>query len=335
MYRWFHGFLSSIEAERFLERQPPGTFLIRFSKSKPGSFAIAYVDANNRNAVTHTLITCAPPSGFKIEEAYNRSAKGRLFVTLNEIVEFYSYILKLPFRSDLSRQRYIQSILCNTIDACATVGSMAIFQHKKHKSCSMENERALFCLDSVLHRAVSLSLMYLLAAVSNSLHMDLLCANIECCSEAWITGDTARRIQVWQSATCLSHSSRCCDASDGSAEDSSDHAHLWEETHIQCSDSEDTHRWSAFVPTGSNLQCLHWQTTIHDDGTGNDGWRTSSSATTHDGRRTSSTAAASFHECTAQFNEQSFYEWSQYLESTANECTQYNECTSYCTSNDS
>jgi hypothetical protein len=106
--RWFHGFLSSIEAERFLERQPPGTFLIRFSKSKPGSFAIAYVDANNRNAVTHTLITCAPPSGFKIEEAYNRSAKGRLFVTLNEIVEFYSYILKIPFRSDLSRQRYIQ-----------------------------------------------------------------------------------------------------------------------------------------------------------------------------------------------------------------------------------
>jgi hypothetical protein len=41
---WFHGFLSSIEAEKLLEGQSPGTFLIRFSKSKAGSFAIAYVE---------------------------------------------------------------------------------------------------------------------------------------------------------------------------------------------------------------------------------------------------------------------------------------------------
>jgi len=108
---WFHGFLSSGEAERLLERQPPGTFLIRFSKSKPGSFAIAYVDLNQRNSVTHTLINCVPPSGFKIEESYNRNARGRLFVTLQEVVEFYSYILKTPFRSDLSRQSWFHGDL--------------------------------------------------------------------------------------------------------------------------------------------------------------------------------------------------------------------------------
>lgn len=56
--------------------------------------------------MTHTLITCCPPSGFKIEEAYNRNARGRLFVTLQEVVEFYGYILKAPFKSDLSRQRF-------------------------------------------------------------------------------------------------------------------------------------------------------------------------------------------------------------------------------------
>jgi hypothetical protein len=97
--------LSSAEAERLLERQNPGTFLIRFSKSKPGSFAIAYVDQQQRNTITHTLITCCPPSGFKIEEAYNTKARGRLFVTLHEVVEFYGYILKAAFRSDLSKQR--------------------------------------------------------------------------------------------------------------------------------------------------------------------------------------------------------------------------------------
>lgn len=102
-----------------LERQPPGTFLIRFSKSKAGSFAIAYVDGNSPNSgkfflfsiqfvkyiVTHTLINCCPPSGFKIEESYNKNARGRLFLSLHEVVDFYGYILKTSFCSDLSKQR--------------------------------------------------------------------------------------------------------------------------------------------------------------------------------------------------------------------------------------
>jgi len=108
---WFHGFLSSSEAERLLERQPPGTFLIRFSKSKSGSFAIAYVDASQRNSVIHTLIISCPPSGFKIEEAYARNARGRLFASLTEVVEFYSYILQQPFRSDLVRQSWFHGDL--------------------------------------------------------------------------------------------------------------------------------------------------------------------------------------------------------------------------------
>ena len=57
IYRWFHGFLSSVEAERLLERQPVGTYLIRFSKSRSGSFAIGYVDANNRSNGTLFLLS--------------------------------------------------------------------------------------------------------------------------------------------------------------------------------------------------------------------------------------------------------------------------------------
>jgi len=100
---WFHGFLSSTETEKLLEKQPSGTFLIRFSKSKPGSFAIGYVEGDNRLKTTHTLIACAPPSGFKIEEAYQRNARGRLFASLYEVVDFYNYLLKFTLRSDLSR----------------------------------------------------------------------------------------------------------------------------------------------------------------------------------------------------------------------------------------
>jgi hypothetical protein len=112
LHSWFHGFLSSKEADKLLEAQPIGTFLIRFSKSKPGSFAIAYVDTNGRGStVTHTLITSAPPSGFKIEEAHSNIPKGRLFVTIHEVVQFYNYILKVPFKSDLTRQAWFHGEL--------------------------------------------------------------------------------------------------------------------------------------------------------------------------------------------------------------------------------
>jgi hypothetical protein len=37
---WFHGFLTNDEADRLLEPCEVGTFLVRFSKSTPGSFAI-------------------------------------------------------------------------------------------------------------------------------------------------------------------------------------------------------------------------------------------------------------------------------------------------------
>lgn len=73
--------------------------------------------------VTHTLIICCPPSGFKIEEAYNTKARGRLFVSLNEVVEFYGYLLKTPFKSDLSRQRYITFL---NLSITTRVGSMEI-----------------------------------------------------------------------------------------------------------------------------------------------------------------------------------------------------------------
>lgn len=65
-FRWFHGYLSSKEAEKLLTGLPTGAFLMRFTKAKPGNFAAAYVDANGN--VTHTLIINCPPSGFKVND---------------------------------------------------------------------------------------------------------------------------------------------------------------------------------------------------------------------------------------------------------------------------
>lgn len=50
---WFHGFLTSNETHRFLETEPDSTFLVRFSSSNPGSFALTF---KNNGIVTSTLI---------------------------------------------------------------------------------------------------------------------------------------------------------------------------------------------------------------------------------------------------------------------------------------
>lgn len=56
MARWFFGFISHVETEYLLESQPPGTFLIRFSKSNPGSFALGFRMNNAQQPIMHILI---------------------------------------------------------------------------------------------------------------------------------------------------------------------------------------------------------------------------------------------------------------------------------------
>jgi hypothetical protein len=39
---WFHAFVTPTEANRLLESEPPGTFMVRFSSTTAGNFAIDY-----------------------------------------------------------------------------------------------------------------------------------------------------------------------------------------------------------------------------------------------------------------------------------------------------
>ncbi len=41
--KWFHGFMTLEESKKYLEFAPVGDFLVRFSGSRPGSFAVDYV----------------------------------------------------------------------------------------------------------------------------------------------------------------------------------------------------------------------------------------------------------------------------------------------------
>jgi len=107
---WFHGFLSSRESELLMTvgGEPDGTFLIRFSKSKPGSFALAFVKGRT---VKHILIESSMPEGFHISDAATGSIKR--FKSLQEIIDHYHFVLKHPFISDLPKKVWFHGDLSN------------------------------------------------------------------------------------------------------------------------------------------------------------------------------------------------------------------------------
>ncbi|KAL6077557.1 serine/threonine-protein kinase STY13 [Balamuthia mandrillaris] len=65
---WFFGFFSAAEAERALNKQRKGTFLIRFSSKEPGSYSISVLDASARSklAVKHYRVSHSPGTGYTI-----------------------------------------------------------------------------------------------------------------------------------------------------------------------------------------------------------------------------------------------------------------------------
>lgn len=80
---WFHGFLSSSDAQRGLKGKPDGTYLFRFSTSNPGCYALS---ASYSGTVGHWRISCIKENGaptFKID--------GREYKTLNEIVTTHRF----------------------------------------------------------------------------------------------------------------------------------------------------------------------------------------------------------------------------------------------------
>ena len=78
-----------------LRDQPPTTFLIRFSSTQAGSFALAFrID----DTTSHILIDSNGPKGFSVQE---QEAQGkRFFENLHQIVDYYSGLLQIPYNQD-------------------------------------------------------------------------------------------------------------------------------------------------------------------------------------------------------------------------------------------
>lgn len=66
-HKWFHGFLSVEEVVRLLGDQSIGTFLVRFSRSKPDALVLEYVESKGR--IRTVEVKCDMPAGVSLSEA--------------------------------------------------------------------------------------------------------------------------------------------------------------------------------------------------------------------------------------------------------------------------
>lgn len=93
------GFVTSHEATKLLENAPmPGAYLVRFSKSKPGTFAVTYVD--DKRKVKHMLIKNAEHYGL-----INNQDPDTICPSLCQFVKAHEKSLVIPMGSSAERSR--------------------------------------------------------------------------------------------------------------------------------------------------------------------------------------------------------------------------------------
>lgn len=94
------GYTPSAEANALLNGKDPGCYLIRFSKSNPGSFAVTFVDSKGR--IKHCLLYNAKPNGMTLRQPPD------VFPTLEAFVKAHSARLKTPLGASAQRSRALE-----------------------------------------------------------------------------------------------------------------------------------------------------------------------------------------------------------------------------------
>eukprot|EP01117_Protostelium_nocturnum_P016187 TRINITY_DN6358_c0_g1_i2.p1 TRINITY_DN6358_c0_g1~~TRINITY_DN6358_c0_g1_i2.p1 ORF type:complete len:818 (-),score=193.84 TRINITY_DN6358_c0_g1_i2:139-2592(-) len=82
---WFHGFLESTAAQKELKDKPVGTFLIRFSLTTPGMYALSVV---RKSGIYHGRIECSKQPG----KAPEFRLDGKEYSSIDEMVEKHKVV---------------------------------------------------------------------------------------------------------------------------------------------------------------------------------------------------------------------------------------------------
>eukprot|EP01090_Pellita_catalonica_P017876 TRINITY_DN553_c0_g1_i1.p1 TRINITY_DN553_c0_g1~~TRINITY_DN553_c0_g1_i1.p1 ORF type:complete len:407 (-),score=66.34 TRINITY_DN553_c0_g1_i1:52-1272(-) len=88
------GFCPAVEADRLLGKKPVGTYLIRFSKTRIGSYAVTFV--NKQQVVKHVLLYSVPSEGVTLKNPPH------VYSSLTRFAKEHSSKLQLPVGNDWS-----------------------------------------------------------------------------------------------------------------------------------------------------------------------------------------------------------------------------------------
>jgi len=94
------GFIPAVEANLLLENKKDGTYLVRCSKTQPGSFAVTFVDSSHR--VKHCLLHSSLPSGLTLKNPPT------VFASLKEFAESHTNKLKIPLGNSFTKGKGFQ-----------------------------------------------------------------------------------------------------------------------------------------------------------------------------------------------------------------------------------
>jgi len=90
------GFVPAVEANLLLEGKREGTFLVRCSKTQPGSFAVTFVD--NMQKVKHCLLYAVHPNGLTLKNPPT------VYASLTEFAQAHTNKLKHPLGNPYTKK---------------------------------------------------------------------------------------------------------------------------------------------------------------------------------------------------------------------------------------
>jgi len=94
------GFVPAVEANLLLENKREGTYLVRCSKTQPGSFAVTFVD--NMQKVKHCLLYNVLPHGLTLKNPPT------VYSSLNEFAEAHTNKLKHPLGNTWTKKKNLK-----------------------------------------------------------------------------------------------------------------------------------------------------------------------------------------------------------------------------------
>jgi len=128
------GFVPAVEANLLLEGKRDGTFLIRCSKTQPGSFAVTFVDSMQK--VKHCLLYNVPPHGLSLKNPPT------VYGSLTEFADSHTNKLKHPLGNRWTLKKKLPGF--------AYDGKISEGPENKEStsSASSEGNQCIVCMDA-------------------------------------------------------------------------------------------------------------------------------------------------------------------------------------------